>query len=238
MKQDDAAGSSGAHALKIVGHRGARGLAAENTLASLRAALKHGVQEIEVDARVSVDGVAFLHHDQYLHDGDGRARNIRTHRFEDLRQAKPDIPTLEDAIRTVNRTVPLQIEVKWGENTAPIISVVRQFLAEGWQPVDFLFGSKKQRTLMELHQAIPEVPVVIIEPFFSLRGRLRARQAGSRRISMNRIGLWPFFIGAMARSGYDLYAYTVNDPEQAARWHRRGLRGVITDRPDHYGSMR
>ena len=232
MTRDDASGITG---LKIVGHRGARGLAPENTLASLKAALINGVHEIEVDARVSKDGVVFLHHDQYLRDGKGPSLNVRTHTYQQLLARKPDLAELDDAIRLVNRKVPLQIEVKWAENTEPIISLVKRYLAEGWQPADFLFGSKKQQTLMELHRAIPDVPVVVIEPFFSVRGRLRARQAGTKRLSMNQIGLWPFFIGAMSRNGYHLYAYTLNDPQKAARWHQRGLRGAITDRPDCYG---
>jgi glycerophosphoryl diester phosphodiesterase len=210
-------------------------LAPENTLAALGKALEHGVDEIEVDVRITADGVAVLHHDLSVRDAAGTALAISRHSLEELRRHKPDLALLEDAIRTVGRRVPLQLEVKWGEDTGPVIDVVQSFLADGWQASDFLFGSKKQRTLLELHRALPEVPVVVIEPFFSLRARLRCRQLGSKRISMNHIGLWPFFIRAMSRSDYELYAYTLNDPAKARSWHSYGLAGVITDDPSDFG---
>lgn len=220
--------------LRIIGHRGARGLAPENTLASINKALQHGVDEIEVDIRVSKDGVVFLHHDIFLSDQAGNKLMIWNYNYAELLKHKPDLTTLEDAVRVVGRKVPLQLEVKWGERTAPIIAVLRKLLAEGWQPADFMFGSKKQRTLLELHRALPAVPTVVIEPFLSVRGHLRARQVGTKRISMNHLGLWPGFIRAMRRRDYCLYTYSLNDPAKAARWHGHGLAGVITDLPDRF----
>lgn len=220
--------------MRVVGHRGAKALAPENTVAALRKAMEHAVDEVEVDVRVSLDGVALLHHDIFVRDAAGNRLSIKRNDFAELRSHKPDLARLEDAIRAVNRRIPMQMEVKWGEDTRPVIAILRAFLAEGWQPTDFLFGSKKQRTLLELHHALPDVPTVIIEPFLSLRARLRSRQLGSKRLSMNHLGLWPFFIRAMSRGGYELYAYTLNDPVKARRWHRHGLRGVITDDPERY----
>ena len=57
--------------MKIVGHRGARGLSPENTIASLEKAIEHGVDMVEVDVRVTKDGVAVLHHDPVVTDPDG-----------------------------------------------------------------------------------------------------------------------------------------------------------------------
>lgn len=220
--------------IRIVGHRGARGLAPENTLAAIRKGMEHGVDELEVDIRVSSDGVAFLHHDPTVRGVTGEAMEAHTHTFEDLLRIKPDLATLEQAISTVDRRVPLQLEVKWGERTAPIIAVVESFLARGWQPGDFLFGSKKQATLLELHQALPQVPTVVIEPFSGVRASWRARRIGTRRISMRSWWLWSGFIRSMRRSGFDLYAYTVNDPAKIRHWQQYGLAGVITDLPDRF----
>lgn len=49
-----------------IGHRGAAGLAPENTLASFRRALELGVDAIELDAQLSADGAVVVHHDFYL----------------------------------------------------------------------------------------------------------------------------------------------------------------------------
>ena len=53
----------------IHGHRGARGLAPENTLAGFACALKVGVDVLELDLRMSGDGKIVVHHDRKLnHD--------------------------------------------------------------------------------------------------------------------------------------------------------------------------
>ncbi len=52
--------------VEIIGHRGARGLAPENTLAGLARALELGVDGVEIDATMTADGVLVLHHDRRL----------------------------------------------------------------------------------------------------------------------------------------------------------------------------
>lgn len=53
-------------ALDLQGHRGARGLAPENTLPSFEAALRHGVSTLELDIAITSDGVLVVHHDLAL----------------------------------------------------------------------------------------------------------------------------------------------------------------------------
>jgi glycerophosphoryl diester phosphodiesterase len=55
-----------AMAFDLEGHRGARGLAPENTLAAFRRALFIGVTTLETDLAVTRDGVLVLSHDPYL----------------------------------------------------------------------------------------------------------------------------------------------------------------------------
>lgn len=55
-----------AQAFDLQGHRGARGLAPENTLAAFRRALAIGVTTLETDLAVTRDGVLVLSHDPYL----------------------------------------------------------------------------------------------------------------------------------------------------------------------------
>ncbi len=47
-----------------IGHRGARSLAPENTLAAFRKAWDIGADGIEVDVQVSADGQLVIHHDK------------------------------------------------------------------------------------------------------------------------------------------------------------------------------
>lgn len=55
-----------AQALDLQGHRGARGLAPENTLRSFEVALQHGVSTLELDIAITRDGVLVIHHDLEL----------------------------------------------------------------------------------------------------------------------------------------------------------------------------
>lgn len=55
-----------AQSIDLQGHRGARGLLPENTLAGFQRALELGVTTLELDVAVTKDGVAVIHHDQTL----------------------------------------------------------------------------------------------------------------------------------------------------------------------------
>ena len=50
----------------VIGHRGAAGLAPENTLAAFSKALEIGVDGVELDVQLSADGIAVVHHDFQL----------------------------------------------------------------------------------------------------------------------------------------------------------------------------
>jgi glycerophosphoryl diester phosphodiesterase len=54
------------HAFDLQGHRGARGLAPENTLAGFTRALAIGVTTLELDCGVTKDGVVVVSHDRVL----------------------------------------------------------------------------------------------------------------------------------------------------------------------------
>jgi glycerophosphoryl diester phosphodiesterase len=59
--------SSIAPTIEVIGHRGAAGLAPENTLAAFRRACALGVAGIELDVHLTADSVLVVHHDYALH---------------------------------------------------------------------------------------------------------------------------------------------------------------------------
>ena len=83
-----------AQAFDLQGHRGARGLAPENTLPAFAAALSLGVGTLELDAAITKDGVVVASHDARLNPDitrgpDGRwlnppTRALRELTFDDL----------------------------------------------------------------------------------------------------------------------------------------------------------
>jgi len=70
-------GVSTASAFDLQGHRGARGLAPENTLPAFAAALSLGVHTLELDTVVTKDGVVVVHHDRDLNPATTRGPDGR-----------------------------------------------------------------------------------------------------------------------------------------------------------------
>lgn len=220
--------------MKIIGHRGAKGLAPENTLLSFTKALEHGVDEIEFDVRLTKDGVAVVIHDPHLRDPDGGKIRVSTSTYKELLAHKQDLVTFEEAMRHINKRVPALVEVKPDVDTAPIVVVTKKLLDDGWSEKDILFGSFSQSVLRKLHKALPQIPTVVIESWSGVRGTYRARELGTKRLSMNHRWLWSGFIASMKKRGYCVTPYTLNDPIVASRMARYGVEMVITDYPDRF----
>ena len=220
--------------MKIIGHRGAKGLAPENTIASLLKAVEHHVDEIECDVRVTKDFVVVLLHDDHLLDHAGNKLVINDHTYATLLAHKPDLARMEDAIRAVNRAVPIQFEIKPEVVIQPTVAIIKSFLKNGWEPKDFLIGSFSYKTLCGAQTELPEVQKVVIEKWSGIRATSRARRLGTKRLSMNHWWIWSGFVWCVASRGYELYPYTVNKTGRASNLRKYGLSGVITDFPDRF----
>jgi glycerophosphoryl diester phosphodiesterase len=222
---------------KIIGHRGAKGLAQENTLISLKKALEYGIDEIEFDVRVTKDNVPVLAHDPVVYSLSGKKFHIRKHTVAELNQFTSGIPTLQEALETIDRRVKILIEVKPRVPVAPVISIVRNMLAAGWHPEDLSFCSFSQRTLLALQKELPQIKKVVNQDYSVLIGLYRARQLGTKHISMDQQYLWAVPVALLKKRGYELYSYTLNNPQKARRLIRHGLAGVITDHPERYARV-
>jgi glycerophosphoryl diester phosphodiesterase len=220
--------------MKIIGHRGARGLAPENTIAGLKKGLEHHVDMLEFDLRVTKDGVVILHHNATLVDPGGNTLAISGTNYKVLKTHQPDLATFEEVLTIIGHTTPLYVEVKKGVATGPIVKIINAYLRKGWKNEYFLLGSKSQETLRQLHKALPGIKKVVIEPWSGLRAHRRAREVEASIIAMNQVWLWWGFIRGFKHSDKQLYAYPLNDLKKAKRWSRWGLSGVITDYPDRF----
>jgi glycerophosphoryl diester phosphodiesterase len=98
--------------MKIIGHRGARGLAAENTLASFEKALKHHVDQIEFDLRTTMDGIAVLNHNRDIRDSANNKFIIRTHTLKQLREYKSDLMTFEELLDIIDHHIHLLVIIE------------------------------------------------------------------------------------------------------------------------------
>ncbi len=202
--------------MKIIGHRGASGLAPDNTIESIKKALEVGADGVEVDVRVTRDGVAVLSHDPIP------------------KKSSSTFTALSEAIATVNKRAPLMLEIKPKEPVEPIIKILENFFSRGWKPSDLMVSSFSYSILGKIRDLLPAADVIVLDRWSGIRAAHRAKKLGIRKICMDHKWLWGGFIAAMSRSGYELYTYTLNNPARARRLEKYGLAGVITDYPDRY----
>ncbi len=217
----------------IIGHRGARGLAPENTLASFKAALEAGVDGVEFDVRSTKDSKLVI-----LHDSKLLGLVVKATSFAELKKAHPDLLLFEDLMEFLLGKTSAYIEVKPGIDTEIFISALKHLLESGWSAEDIFVLSFSQEILRTVHKAMPSVKLMINEPWSSVKARKRAKELGTHYIDMNYNSLWSGFVKLMAKNQYLLSCYPLNSPKKAARLQKAGLSMVITDFPDRFKDFR
>ena len=80
---------------KVIGHRGAMAYALENTLESFREARRRGATWVEIDVKLTADGVPIVMHDDSLKRTMGVDRLVAKTRRAELPAA---VPIFEQAI--------------------------------------------------------------------------------------------------------------------------------------------
>ncbi|MGH8630148.1 MAG: glycerophosphodiester phosphodiesterase, partial [Burkholderiales bacterium] len=95
----------------LLGHRGARNQAPENTLAAFDLALEHGCDGFEFDVRRTADGKAIIGHDAKI-AGVEVARANYVEILQRIRRTEEQPPLLEDVLERYASSAFLDIEVK------------------------------------------------------------------------------------------------------------------------------
>lgn len=226
--------------MQIVGHRGAKGLAPENTLESFEVAIQNGVDMIETDVRLSKDNHAVIVHDKHLTTEEKQKLKVLDATLPMLREHDEAITTLEETIEFIDRRVRLMIEVKRRVETDPVVALVKHFLKRGWNPEDFMFASFDFKVLKALQADLPEIEVVVLEGWSSIRAVSRARRLKTKYLSMDQSYLWWGVVRNLTKS-YKLFTYPDQhlplirtNPVRPLRWEKYGLHGIITDYPDQF----
>jgi len=224
----------------IVGHRGAKGLAPENTLESFEVAIQHGVDMIETDVHISKDGQAIVVHDHAFTNIERRRLKVVDASMPQLRKHYQSLVTLAEAIEFIDRRVRLMIEVKERVETKPVIAIVQYYLENGWEPGDFIFASFDFKVLQKLQAALPTINLTVLESWSAVRAQFRARSLDTEYISMDQSYLWWGVVKPLCRR-YKLFTYPAQhlpfwrtDPARPKRWAKYGLYGIITDYPDQF----
>ena len=130
-----------------IGHRGARGYVAENTLESIQKALDLNVDGIEIDVFRCASGEIVVFHDKKLKRLTGHSGLIEETTFEELEniliEGKYRIPTLQQVLKKIDGKILLNVELK-GENTAiPTATILKQYLNDSQSDIKKLIVSSK-----------------------------------------------------------------------------------------------
>lgn len=227
--------------MKIIGHRGAKGLASENTLQSVEVAFELGVDELEIDVRLTTDGVIILNHDGSLQRTTGHKVKVTELTYEQLMSLDPGLTRLDEVIDFLDGKKPLRIEVKPGTPTQPIITFLTERIENGLDSRQLAFASFSQKTLEELHHGLPQIKTIVNEHYSILRAIQRCKKVNSKTICIHHRFIWAGTIAFAKQKGYSIEPYPLNNPNKARRWEKYGMKALYTDYPDRYlkpnGSM-
>lgn len=210
----------------IIGHRGAAGLAAENTLESLQAGYDAGADILEFDIRLTTDAIPILAHDARL-----RGHSISHYTLAELQQTGA-VTTLQEVLDSFFGKILLNIELKQNDGIAVVHDMVTLYITrpDDWDNV--LFSSFKPRALTALRSMNSEANLALlhhVNPFTFMRyhKRLHFAAVGFHRLHVN-----PLALEVAKQLGIFTYVYTVDRPDTAQRFGRRAVDGLVTNYPD------
>jgi glycerophosphoryl diester phosphodiesterase len=224
----------------IVGHRGASGLAPENTLAAFQAAVDLKIDGVEFDVQRSTDGHLFVFHDEELDrttDGQGMVfdrtlaelKTLDAGATFDVRFRGERIPTLEetfDLLRPTNLLLFVELKDPWRfpgmEQT--VADLIRQYdLVERAQVRSFHHAA-----LHTFFRVAPEIP--ISELWYE-----RLPEDHERTFKVID-ALYTFYtpenIAQIHRRGQRATAWTVDDLDAARQLMAAGIDSLTTNYPD------
>ncbi len=208
--------------LRIISHRGGRGFGPENTLESLRGAIRAGVEMVETDVRETADGVLVIHHNPLAN-----SRFIKDFEAAELREVHPDIPTLQEYLELASGRCRLDLEAK-SLDIHHLAVAVQQFSS----PEQVMITSFNAALLAGLKEEYPEFTAGWV-----LRLRLEKEEAielavkSHFQLLLPRQGLVDDKLVAEAhRQGLLVYAWTVNHVPALHGLVGQGIDGVITDK--------
>ena len=223
----------------VVAHRGASAEAPENTLEAFRLGIEQGADALELDVRLSADGVAVVIHDPTIDRTTNGTGSVAGLTLDALRRADAGggarIPTLRAVLESFP-SIPILLEVKAPEAQAAVATEIDRAGASD----RVVIASFQHRALEQLRHG----PYLIgadrrdVTALYTL-GRLHLETASPRCRCYAVPWRWkgklevprPWFIAAATRQNRPVHVWTVDEPEIANLLWQRGACGIITNRP-------
>lgn len=201
----------------LLGHRGARYYAPENTVAAFDLALQHGCDGFEFDVRRTADAQAVICHDPKL-----AGRTIAKSRYADL-AARGPAPCLPDVLRAFAARAFLDIELKVAGLEDATVELLRMHPpARGFFVSSFLPG-----VVDHLHGIGANLPLGLI-------CNTQRQLAGWTSVPVSALFLerglvTSSLIDALHDAGKQVFVWTVNREREMRQFAELGVDGIISD---------
>ena len=226
--------------MEILGHRGRpTGDTPENTLAAVEAALAEGADGVEVDVRMTADGVAVCVHDAGLQRVAGVARGVRSLTLAELaaiRVGGHPVPTVAEVLRTMAGRGRLVLDLKPEQRPRALLAAVATALTDAGGLLPSLVLSSFDGSVLKAAAAMaPELDRAIIlsgaEPPSQVLAQAVARGDVALHVPARTVFGAPELVAAAHRQGLTVRVWTVNRPVDARLLRLLDVDALISDVP-------
>lgn len=195
--------------MKIIGHRGAAGLALENTIVSIKLAKLLGVDAIELDVRLTKDKQVVICHDDDLSRVSHSTKKLSELTAEGIKDiplydVESRVPLLSEALELIDDT-PVIIEIKEAGMARILLNVLEQF-----PETTVIIASFKLKELALLRDLQPNLKFYGLEGTHAIESIQSAKMLGLNGVGLNFWLLNPLTYWLAHRAKLDLFVYTVN----------------------------
>ncbi|WGK66271.1 glycerophosphodiester phosphodiesterase [Croceiramulus getboli] len=232
------------HAQQVIGHRGAKGYVAENTLPSIKRAFELGADGIEIDVFRIRTGELVVFHDEDLDRLTGQSGLIENCTLEEVRALRVadeyPIPLLEEVLELLPQNKMINIELKGADTAAPTLHMLYGlFDRKMLQPEQVIISSFNWDELQRLRTTEAQQATNYIALRLGVLTEDDPLEALEIAQSLKAFSIHPNFQQLNAENtktikwaGFEIYVWTVNSPEAIERMKELQVAGIITDYPD------
>jgi glycerophosphoryl diester phosphodiesterase/acyl-CoA hydrolase len=231
----------------VVGHRGAAGLAPENTFPSFELALAQGADAVETDVHLTRDGVPVLLHDETVDrttNGHGAVADLTLAEIRSLdasgrfhaSHAGTRVPTLDDFLAWAQGRTRIVVELKGTGNpdlVPHVVRVVREQRLLG----ETLLISFDHAALKQARELCPEALTGALYVARPADPIALARACGASSLCPQ----WPFAtpdtVAGAHQAGLAVSVWTCNDRPQIEHALSAGVDAVTSDFPERVRAL-
>jgi len=223
--------------LLVIGHRGAKGHLAENTLPSIAKAIELEVDGVEIDVFKCASGELVVFHDKTLEKLTNAEGYIESLDLDSIQRIEVlggfTIPTLEEVLDLIRGRVILNIELK-GSATAVKTNELLQiyFEREEWSSEKIIISSFNWEELRIFRQVNDQVQIAILTEDDPLDAIPIGIELEAVAINPDYKSLNSDNLAKIRKAGFKIYPWTVNDINDINLISNLGVDGIITDFPE------